>query len=594
MGSGSRPERGYHPSSPGGFPPGEGAGQNSTGGGTASGSHQSGSGSTSGCRCWRWARSSSGLGARYAQYGQGSPSGTLRSSRKARSRRAPSAWFYPQAASPTPTDRRGGLGWWLPPRDRHQELIAATVAARGGRVIKTQGEGDSTLSVFTRASDAVAAALAMQLALDRERWPEPITLPTRAALHTGEAELRDQDYFGQALNRAARLRALGQGGQVLLSRATAELVADQLPHGASLVDVGSHASRACPGPSTSSRSPIPSWPLPCRPWPCGPSTRTRWPSSAAAPSGPSSGPRSTAPWAARASWSSSAARPGSARRAWPRRSAPRPALVSQGGLGPLPGRGGGARVLALAAGAARLWRRPSAGRGRRRARPGRRRARAAPARAGRAGRVPAARGLAYEEAAGHYQRALRAQELQARPVEAERCELLLELAAARMAARRARGGPGPLPAGGGGGQADGRRPAARPGRLRPGPGVHRRQRRRAGDRPPRGDPGRAWRGRQHPQGPGAGPAGQGAGVLTGCGPAGRAQPGGRGHGRADGRPCLAGGRALRAPHGHLGARQPPGTPGRGHRGGAAGRGRRRPGDGPARPRLPAGQPAGAG
>ena len=95
MGSGSRPERGYHPSSPGGFPPGEGAGQNSTGGGTASGSHQSGSGSTSGCRCWRWARSSSGLGARYAQYGQGSPSGTLRSSRKARSRRAPSAWYYP-------------------------------------------------------------------------------------------------------------------------------------------------------------------------------------------------------------------------------------------------------------------------------------------------------------------------------------------------------------------------------------------------------------------------------------------------------------------------------------------------------------------
>jgi class 3 adenylate cyclase len=131
---------------------------------------------------------------------------------------------------------------------RHQELIAATVAARGGRVIKTQGEGDSTLSVFTRASDAVAAALAMQLALDRERWPEPITLPTRAALHTGEAELRNQDYFGQALNRAARLRALGQGGQVLLSRATAELVADQLPHGASLVDVGSHALKGLSRP----------------------------------------------------------------------------------------------------------------------------------------------------------------------------------------------------------------------------------------------------------------------------------------------------------------------------------------------------------
>src|SRR5215217_2533433 len=89
---------------------------------------------------------------------------------------------------------------------RHQELIAATVAAHGGRIIKTQGEGDSTLSVFARASDAVAAALAMQRALDRE----------------------------------ARLRSLGRGGQVLVSRATAELVADQLPEGAGLVDVGSH------------------------------------------------------------------------------------------------------------------------------------------------------------------------------------------------------------------------------------------------------------------------------------------------------------------------------------------------------------------
>ena len=123
---------------------------------------------------------------------------------------------------------------------RHQELIAATVAAHGGRVIKTQGEGDSTLSVFARASDAVAAALAMQRALDREPWPEGMALPTRAALHTGEAELRDRDYFGQALNRAARLRSLGRGGQVLVSRATAELVADQLPEGAGLVDVGSH------------------------------------------------------------------------------------------------------------------------------------------------------------------------------------------------------------------------------------------------------------------------------------------------------------------------------------------------------------------
>jgi class 3 adenylate cyclase len=122
----------------------------------------------------------------------------------------------------------------------HEAVIAEVVAAHGGRLIKTQGEGDSTLSVFARASDALAAAVALQQALAGRRRPSGIALPTRVALHTGEAELRDHDYFGQALNRAARLRALGRGGQVLLSRATAELVADQLPDGAELVDVGSH------------------------------------------------------------------------------------------------------------------------------------------------------------------------------------------------------------------------------------------------------------------------------------------------------------------------------------------------------------------
>jgi class 3 adenylate cyclase/tetratricopeptide (TPR) repeat protein len=131
---------------------------------------------------------------------------------------------------------------------QHERLITRTVVAHGGRPIKTQGEGDSTLSVFVRASDAVAAALALQQQLDRRRWPGGIALPTRAALHTGETELRDGDYYGQTLNRAARLRALGGGGQILLSRATAELVADQLPPAARLVDVGAHLLRGLSRP----------------------------------------------------------------------------------------------------------------------------------------------------------------------------------------------------------------------------------------------------------------------------------------------------------------------------------------------------------
>jgi class 3 adenylate cyclase len=63
---------------------------------------------------------------------------------------------------------------------------------------------------------------------------------SRIALHTGAAELRDDDYFGPPLNRLARILALGHGGQILLSLATEELVRDHLPPGATLRDQGMH------------------------------------------------------------------------------------------------------------------------------------------------------------------------------------------------------------------------------------------------------------------------------------------------------------------------------------------------------------------
>src|SRR5437763_1392262 len=103
---------------------------------------------------------------------------------------------------------------------------------------RSQGEGDSTLTAFARATDAVEAALAFQQAITAERWPESIELRVRTGLHTGEAQIEHGDYFGAALSRAARLRALGRGGQVVVRQATAELVADRLPSGVSLRDLG--------------------------------------------------------------------------------------------------------------------------------------------------------------------------------------------------------------------------------------------------------------------------------------------------------------------------------------------------------------------
>ena len=122
--------------------------------------------------------------------------------------------------------------------ERHDALIAEVVAAHGGTLLKSKLEGDATVSVFARASDGVAAALAVLGALDAEDWPSGAEIRLRMALHTGEAFERGGDYFGPALNRAARLRSLGGEHEVLLSQAVTELVRDHLPPHAVLRDLG--------------------------------------------------------------------------------------------------------------------------------------------------------------------------------------------------------------------------------------------------------------------------------------------------------------------------------------------------------------------
>src|SRR5947209_16445625 len=114
---------------------------------------------------------------------------------------------------------------------RHDALLSETIARSRGVVIHNRGEGDSFFAVFGRAEDAFAAAREIQQALRVEDWPTKMPLRVRMAMHTGEAELRAGDYFGAAVNRCARLRAIAHGGQVLLSRATYDLVRSALPVG---------------------------------------------------------------------------------------------------------------------------------------------------------------------------------------------------------------------------------------------------------------------------------------------------------------------------------------------------------------------------
>jgi predicted ATPase/class 3 adenylate cyclase len=121
---------------------------------------------------------------------------------------------------------------------RHDDLFEWAVRNHGGIHIRPRGEGDSRFAVFASAGDAVAAALAIQRAFAAEPWPTPRPIKVRIGLHTGEAELRDGDYYGSAVNRCARIRGIGEGGQILLSEATASLVRDGLPAGVSLLDHG--------------------------------------------------------------------------------------------------------------------------------------------------------------------------------------------------------------------------------------------------------------------------------------------------------------------------------------------------------------------
>src|SRR5262245_60124054 len=124
---------------------------------------------------------------------------------------------------------------------RHDALLRAAVSGHGGHVVKATGDG--VHAAFARAPDALAAALDAQRALAAEPWDLPTPLRARMGLHTGAGEERDGDYFGPAVNRAARVMQAGHGGQVLLSSVTAGLVRGDLPAGAGLRDLGEHRLR---------------------------------------------------------------------------------------------------------------------------------------------------------------------------------------------------------------------------------------------------------------------------------------------------------------------------------------------------------------
>jgi predicted ATPase/class 3 adenylate cyclase len=123
----------------------------------------------------------------------------------------------------------------------HDAVLRGAVERHGGHVVKTTGDG--VHAAFSTARDALDAATEGQIELAQVDWGPTGPLLVRMGMHTGEAQLRDGDYYGAALNRAARLTAVAHGGQVVCSQSTADLARDAMSKGLALIDLGEHRLR---------------------------------------------------------------------------------------------------------------------------------------------------------------------------------------------------------------------------------------------------------------------------------------------------------------------------------------------------------------
>ena len=155
----------------------------------------------------------------------GQPSGTL-------------AFLFSDIEGSTRLEQRLGTDRYTPILQRHRELLRAAFAANDGTEEGT--EGDSFFVVFPSARAAVAAAVEAQRALGSEAWPTDGEIRVRMGLHAGEATRAGGSLVGLDINRAARIAAAANGGQVVVSDAIRGLTGAGLPDGVSLRSLGSH------------------------------------------------------------------------------------------------------------------------------------------------------------------------------------------------------------------------------------------------------------------------------------------------------------------------------------------------------------------
>jgi len=130
----------------------------------------------------------------------------------------------------------------------HDRIINDSVHGHQGVVFKTGG--DSFCASFVSPQAGLECAIAAQRQLGAARWATESPIGVRMGLHTGTAQVRNDDYFGPALNRTARLMAVGHGGQLLTCSATQQLLADELPQGVELLSLGTQYLKDLDRPET--------------------------------------------------------------------------------------------------------------------------------------------------------------------------------------------------------------------------------------------------------------------------------------------------------------------------------------------------------
>lgn len=146
------------------------------------------------------------------------------------------------------TDVEGSTARWNASPDHMDAAVGALdhdvtmiVRERRGHLIKARGEGDSHFAAFTRATDAIGAAAAVQRRDDRR-------LDLRACVVVGEVSPSDGDYVGDVVNHGARIRSVAHGAQVVTTAAVAEIVRGRLPSDLGLRALGTHRVRDVPEP----------------------------------------------------------------------------------------------------------------------------------------------------------------------------------------------------------------------------------------------------------------------------------------------------------------------------------------------------------